>query len=194
MRKPDPKNKQTNKQPNKQIELPRLPHSANRLVESVYPPPPLKGAPAPISGNAADVASHLCSKPALDSPTAPDGFDAHDRAAVRMVGVVAEGRAAAGAGAQGVRPFRGEDTFVVSEAVAAGLRRVSLGMESCTLAECDSVSDMLVAENASTSDWDCQSILLAAHQSFSIPSHPSIHLARDAGTRCNVCVEREGLQ
>lgn len=31
-RKPDPKNKQ--------IELPRLPHSANRLVESVYPPPP----------------------------------------------------------------------------------------------------------------------------------------------------------
>lgn len=69
-----------------------------------------------------------------------------------MVGVVAEGRAATSAGAQRIRPFCGENTFVIGEAVAAGLRRVSLGVESCTLAEGDGISDMLVAENASTPD------------------------------------------
>lgn len=97
-----------------------------------------------------------------------------------MVGVVAKGRAAAGAGAQGVGPFRGENTLVVSEAVAAGLRRVSLGVESCALAECDGVSNMLVAENASTSDGNCQSIdsfflfVCWLHIKASPSIHPSI--------------------
>lgn len=66
--------------------------------------------------------------------------------------IVAEGRAAAGAGTQGIRPFRSENTFVISEAAAASLRRISLGVKSSTLAERDGIPDMLVAENVSTPD------------------------------------------
>lgn len=66
--------------------------------------------------------------------------------------VVAEGRAAAGAGTQRIRPFRGENTFVISKAVAAGLGRISLGVKTSTLAEHDRVTDMFVAENVSTPD------------------------------------------
>lgn len=68
--------------------------------------------------------------------------------------VVAEGRATAtaSAGAQRIGPFRGEDTFVISEAVTAGLGRISLGVKASAFAERDGVTDMLVAENVSTSD------------------------------------------
>lgn len=66
--------------------------------------------------------------------------------------VVAKGRAAAGAGAQRIGPFRGENTLVISEAVTAGLGRISLGVKASAFAECDGVTDMLVAENVSTSD------------------------------------------
>lgn len=71
--------------------------------------------------------------------------------------VVAEGRATAGAGTQRIRPFRSENAFVISKAVAAGLRRISLGMKASTLAERDGVTDMLVAENIPTPDRNCQS-------------------------------------
>lgn len=144
MRKPDPKNKQ--------IKLPRLPTAPTNLVKAYVSPhyASLKGTPAPISGNATDVTSHLCTKPTLNSSTTSDRLDTHDRAAVGMI-IIAEGRAAA-AGTQRIRPFRGENTFVISEAAPAGFRGISLGVESSTLAECNGVPDMLVAENVSTPD------------------------------------------
>lgn len=146
MRKPNPKNKH--------IKLPRLPTAPANSVKAYVSPryAPLKGTPTPISGNAADITSHLRTKPALNSSTTSDRFDTHDRTAVGMI-IVAEGRAAAGAaGTQRIRPFRGENTFVISEAAATGFRRISLGVESGTLAERDGVPDMLVAENVSTPD------------------------------------------
>lgn len=69
--------------------------------------------------------------------------------------VIAESRATASARAQGVGPFRSQNTLVIVEAIIAGFGWISLSVKTSAPAQRDDVTNVLVAENVATSDYNC---------------------------------------